>query len=241
MTQYSVLSTQNSPVARTPLDRWHFAHGARFVEIAGWRTPAVYSDVESELAAARNGVVVADICASAKFSLLGSGVARVCQALTHDLLATQPRGVRTIQLGGSALACRLSDDHLLVLAGNSNRDAVEARLAELDRVGPLIRRDVTSSLAGFHIFGPRVEDLLRRVTALDVSLGAFELSSCAETQLAGVHAVLVRAPELTVPSMRIYVSWDLAEYVWERLFAAGHELGVTPVGLEAWERLAAAA
>ena len=29
------------------------------------------------------------------------------------------------------------------------------------------------------------------------------------------------------------VSWDVAEYVWERMLEAGRDLGITPVGTEA--------
>jgi glycine cleavage system aminomethyltransferase T len=55
--------------------------------------------------------------------------------------------------------------------------------------------------------------------------------------LASVHAVLVRSPELSVPSLRILVGWDLAEYVWATMLDAGRSLGIVPLGLDGWRSL----
>jgi aminomethyltransferase len=108
----------------------------------------------------------------------------------------------------------------------------------LDPLEGILQPDVTTAYAGVDLTGPRSEDLLRRVTALDVS-HALPVGSCAETNLAGVHALLVRAAELAVPSVRIYVAWDVAEYLWERLLDAGRACGVVPIGIEGWRQLLA--
>src|SRR5262249_432514 len=100
--------------------------------------------------------------------------------------------------------------------------------------GPsVVRTDVTSAYAGFEVFGPRLGQLLSRVTHLDMGLASFPAHSCAETAIAGVEALLVRPPQDALPVLRIYVAWDLAEYVWERLMEAGRDGSITPVGLEA--------
>ena len=100
----------------------------------------------------------------------------------------------------------------------------------------VLTTDVTSAYAGFLLVGPRTEDFLRRLTHLDVRANGLPVNSCAETSLAGVEALLVRSPELAVAAMRIYVGWDMAEYVWERLADAG----ITPLGTEAVASLAKA-
>ena len=85
--------------------------------------------------------------------------------------------------------------------------------------------------------GPRIEDLLRRLTAFDVSERSFPINSCAETSLAGVQVLLVRVPESDVPSVRLLVSWDLGEYLWETLWDAGQAFGMTALGWDAWRAL----
>ena len=56
----------------------------------------------------------------------------------------------------------------------------------------------------------------------------------AETSLAGAHALLVHPPAgSSPPSVRVYVAWDLAEYVWERLVETGRHRGLMPLGHDA--------
>jgi sarcosine oxidase subunit alpha len=210
--------TRFSPTARTPLYDWHTRHGARLTLEHGWQVPAAYTAAEREAEAARNGVAVADVSAFRKWSLRGK-----------HLPAGNPLSV-SVQSG--VLACRLTPDHLLLLSlamtDNAQCPDVSAQAA--------VTTDVTSAHAGFLFVGPRVEELLHRLTALDVRLAAFPVCTCAETNVAGVEALLVRTPEL---AFRVYVPWDAGEYVWERIMEAGRELAITPLGMEGLRLLAA--
>jgi glycine cleavage system aminomethyltransferase T len=87
--------------------------------------------------------------------------------------------------------------------------------------------------AGFWVVGPRWQDLLRRLTQLDLRPASFPAGARVETALAGVEAELLGSDQLSVPSVRIRASWDVAEYVWERMREAGRDLGLTPLGLDA--------
>jgi heterotetrameric sarcosine oxidase gamma subunit len=222
-----------TPVARTPLYDWHAAHGARFEVRKGWEMPTVYSSPEGEAEEARRDLGLADISAFAKRSFRGKGVPGVVERMPLDGSAATPRGVARLDAPEPALVCRLTADHLLLIALTEEGLPI-IPTAELE----LPVTDVTSAYAGFCVAGPRTEELLRRLTALDVRQSAFPANSCAETSLAGVEALLVRAPELSVPAMRLYVAWDFAEYVWERLLEAGRDLGVSPLGPEGLRLLA---
>jgi sarcosine oxidase subunit alpha len=207
------------PVARTPLHHWHAAHGARFTDWDGWQVVAAYSDAATEAAAARAGLGIADISAFAKISLRGPGVAS---------FAPSPRGVVAVPKG-PALACRLTDDHLLLLASTTSATALDRQAVALREGRAVVQTGVTSAYAGFWVIGPRRDELLRRLTHLDVRPSAFPVNSCAETAFAGVEALLVRSAE---DSLRIYVAWDLGEYVWERMMDTGRDVPITPLGLE---------
>src|SRR6516165_3812712 len=102
-------------VARTPLHHWHAAHGARFTDRDGWQVVASYTEARREADAARTSLGLADISASAKVSLRGVGVPSLVEALLPDGAARRPGGVAALP-GEPALACRLTDDHLLFLA-----------------------------------------------------------------------------------------------------------------------------
>jgi sarcosine oxidase, subunit alpha len=219
--------TPKTPVGRTPLHHWHAGHGARFAERDGWQVVSCYGKVEREVEAARASLGLADVSARAKISLRGPGVQDLARSLVPDGAALGPRGVVHVP-EWSALACRLTDAHLLLL-GSSSAISLGTRLDGL----PLLRTDTTSAHAAFWVVGPRCDELLGRLTHLDVRAARFPVQSCAETALAGVEALLVRTAELSLPSMRVYVPWDLGEYVWERMMEAGQEHGLTPLGMEA--------
>jgi sarcosine oxidase subunit alpha len=221
------------------LHHWHAAHGARLVERGGWQLVAAYRSPEQEAEAARTSLGVADVSSDSKIRLRGPGVAAVAHLLASDGVAPGPRGVARL-LGGQVLACRLTDDHLLLLAGASGLAALAQLLAEYTRDQTVLQDDATSAAAGFCLIGPRWAELLRRLTSLDVGPQCLPVPGCAETSLAGVEALLVRANELSLPSVRVYIPWDLGEYVWERMMQVGREFSLTPMGLEALALLGAA-
>src|SRR5262245_8202686 len=183
----SSLTPHPSATARSPLHAWHVAHGARLADSDGWQVPQVYSRTEDEIAAARNALALADVSAFAKVSVLGAGLAALTRTLLGDSPADWPRGVGTVPGQRRALACRLTDDHLLLLDAGTGA-ALGERLAGLPGAEGLVQADATSAYAGFWLIGPHTGEVLRRLTHLDTSPAALPPGSCAETGLAGVHA-----------------------------------------------------
>jgi glycine cleavage system aminomethyltransferase T len=222
--------TPSSPQLRTPLHAWHAAHGARFADRDGWLVPAVYSGVEQETTAVRSGLGLADVSAFAKVSLRGPGVPALSWELFGDGLASRPRGVSTYATG-TDLACRLTDDHLLLL------ETTAAAFGDLPESTSVIKSDSTAAWAGFWLLGVRSDEALRRLTPLEVSPAALPPGACAETGVAGVQALLVRPPALPLSVLGVYVSWELGEYLWERLLEDGRGIRPTPVGLKTLEGL----
>lgn len=231
------MHTPSSPLARTPLHDWHAAHQAHFAESDGWHVAMRYAALEHELAAARQGPGMVDVSAFAKISLLGSGLPVWVSELVSGSPAARVRSVARLPGEDSVLACRLTEDHLLLLASTTTAALLTRRLESLPLTLSILQSDVTSAYAGFCLMGSPLEEILRRVTALDVASAALPVNACAETSVAGVPALLVRVPEFAFPSLRLYVAWDLGEDVWERLLDAGREWALTPLGLETFHHL----
>jgi 4-methylaminobutanoate oxidase (formaldehyde-forming) len=135
----------------------------------------------------------------------------------------------------------LTHEHLLLLGSTVNSTKLEERLANLVRDHSVVQCDMTSGYAGLYLIGPNAEAVLRKLTSVDVSASALPVGSCAETSLAGVHALLVPTLEDSLPAVRVYVAWDVGEYVWDQLFRLGRDFGITPVGLESIARLSSTA
>jgi aminomethyltransferase len=232
MTDQSRPTSQPSSVFHTPLHHWHVQHRARFMESDGWQVPAAYADVAKETAAAHTGLILADVSFFAKVSLVGRGVPALTRDLAGDGAVSRVGGVSALDAGTTILACRLSEDQLLLLAATPATAALEAKLGTLLSGREVVRSDATTTCAGYYLAGPDPEETLQRLTALDISPAALPPGSCAETGLAGVPALLVRPPEGPLPCLYLAVSWDLTEYVWERLLEVGRSRGIVPVGLE---------
>src|SRR5437762_810071 len=108
------------PRALCPLHHWHASRTNCFTDADGWQLPTSYTGVESETAAGRDQVALADVSAFAKISLLGQGVATLRQALLNETSPATPRSVVRFDSGGPALACQLTDAHLLLLADSTS-------------------------------------------------------------------------------------------------------------------------
>jgi aminomethyltransferase len=228
------MTAAGSLKARTPLYDWHVAHGARMADWPGWQVPLGYSSVEQELAAVRAGCGLADVSATAKLSVRGTGVPALARTLCGGGTAARVRDV-TLLRDGSALACRLTEHHLLLLGAHTDLTALRRCLDGLPREASLLEHDVTCAYAGVTVVGPAVAALLRRLVTLDLASTLPE-GSCAETGLAGVPALLVRPTGVSLLAISIYVGWDVGEFVWETLRHMGQPFGLAPVG---WETLRA--
>lgn len=217
------------PVARTPLYHWHAAHGVQFVGREGVQLPAVYSTVEAEAAAARDGIGLAEISAGAKLRLDGAGVPAVAAGFSSDQATVQARSVAVFDADGPALACRLAERSLLLLGSKIDTSALSRRVPES---ADIVTTDVTWASAGLLLVGPQGEALLRRLTSFDIAALRTPAGACVETSLAGVHALLIHPPRGSVDEMRLYIAADVGEYVWDTLLQVGRDLGITPVGLQ---------
>jgi glycine cleavage system aminomethyltransferase T len=203
-------------------------------ESEGWQAPSWYTEVEREMAVAHSSPALADITCFAKVALHGPGVSVFMQSLVGATAAAQPLRVSRFDAGGPALACRLTEDQLLLLASSPRlalpQISVTALSLEANKVDDVSFVNQSCALAGFALLGPGALSTLHQLTALDLA-GVLPPGSCAWTSLAGVAVLLVHGEELSVPSVRLYVSWDLAEYLWQRLLEVCKP---TPVGLDAW-------
>ena len=224
------------PCPRSPLARLH-ATAAVTVERGGWRVPFMYSTLEREMAALHHGVGLLDASSFAKMSLRGSNLDALAAALANGPALQQPG--RAVQLDAPSYtsACRVTDKELFLCSANIEGGRLQDVVAGLSPSNQVVQQDETSCYSSIAMLGPKLEPMLQRLAAVDTSPSAFAAGSCMQTTIAGVHARVIRPPALAVPAVLVYVSWDLGEYLWQRLTQVGQAAGVEPVGFEAWESL----
>jgi hypothetical protein len=129
-----------------------------------------------------------------------------------------------------------------ILSDATRHEGEPTGLTRWSAAKQLLEIDATSGFAAFWLFGPHTDELLRQLTHFDVAALSggcepAEQGSCAQTGLAGVPAILVRPPSPAIPSMRILTGWDLAEYVWEKLFYLGKTWNISRLGSDGLDML----
>jgi glycine cleavage system aminomethyltransferase T len=206
-------SSKFAPVMRSPLTEYQRRLNAELVTEDGWELPRNYGDVESERRAIRDGLAIADITSRGKIDVRGQ---------VDSSLARLP------QTRGAQLA-RLSRDWALVLTPAAGLKS-SLQLLEQSADRATMVTDATSIYAGVALLGPRVPDLLRRLTAIDPAQLAPGQSVA--TQMLRIPAILLRR-DLPSTVVEAYFGSEFARYVWEAVFTTGHPLEPEPVGWDA--------
>jgi 4-methylaminobutanoate oxidase (formaldehyde-forming) len=143
--------------------------------------------------------------------------------------------VTTVAGRGPGLACRLTEDHLLLLVTQAGARDLDWLL--VDRQEPMqgVQADETFAFAGLGLLGPETDEVLRGLTALDLGPAGLPAGTCAETSLAGAHALVIRPLGAAVPAVAVFVPWELGEYVWACMVEAGRPRGMQIVPPSVWE------
>jgi glycine cleavage system aminomethyltransferase T len=210
-----------NPIAYSPLHAWQKAQAAQFADYGPWRLASVYSSVEAEQAAAHAGLALADLSALGKIRLQRKGI--------RDLLQSEskPGQVFCLDGGRNGWVLIFSDNESLLLSAQpAGPNHIEEISPTHSGFRPDLAYEVTSGLACMVLFGPAKSVLIKQLTSLDLS----NPGSCVQTGFAGVRSLLWSGSNSTW----ILVAWDVAEYVWERLWQIGRSRGMIPMGMDSY-------
>jgi sarcosine oxidase subunit alpha len=228
------------PLKHTALHHQHLALGAAMMDDSGWQRPERYGPSEEELKAVREGVGLCDISPVDKLDLKGKQIAPVFELLFSLSALPQIGHVQRLALsntnsmsGIEGSCCRLGSDHVLLLTETGTLSTVEQAFTQQMKATDecLHLTNLTSVLAAVQLVGPDSRELLRKLTALDLSPQRFVDLTCAQGSVAKVHALVVRAdlgPEL---AYEVYCGREFGEYLWDTLRDAGQEFGAVPFGV----------
>lgn len=196
------------------------------VEHHGWHVASAFTAPDDEAARTRESVGLGDVSWMSKFDLQGHG------------LKTPPA------LGAEAFLWPLGRLHYLVTCEPPAGDAVRERLQQYQNVGtdaslppPIYVTEVTSVFAQLLLAGPRSGEVLNKLTSLNLPGSLREDRTCAQANVAHVHAIVLREDLKGIPAYHLLVSREYGESVWESVLDAGHEFHIAPFGLQARQLL----
>jgi aminomethyltransferase len=228
----------------TSLTEKHIALGAKMVPFAGYNMPVLYAGLMQEHHCVRNDVGVFDVSHMGEFWISGPKAFDLIQfATSNDVSKLFDGKVQYSCLpnatGGivdDLLVYRVNEEMYLLVVNASNIDKDWNHLSELNKefgATMVNKSDDTSLLA---VQGPKATAALQSLT--DMTLSDMEYYTFKIGTFAGVENVVVSTTGYTgAGGFEIYFPNEAANDMWDKIFAAGAEQGIQPIGLGARDTL----
>ena len=217
--------------------------GQEPVEQPSFRRSNAFAIVAEECRQVREAVGMVEAATFAKYVVEGAGA----EAWLDRMMACRLPGVGRIRLApmlspsgrlmGDLTVMRLAEDRFMIFGSGYLQTWHMRWFRELLPERGVALRNVTDDLLGFAIAGPNARELLRRVTAEDVSNEALRFMSVREMDAGLAPAVVARLSVAGELGYEIYVPAQYLVPLYDRLHAAGTDLGLRDYGMYALNSL----
>ncbi|MGH8923145.1 MAG: GcvT family protein [Acidimicrobiia bacterium] len=126
---------------------------------------------------------------------------------------------------------RLAEEHFRVITGAFDGPRDKHWFGRhLPEDGSVQMTDLTSALVTIGVWGPRARDHVQSLTDHDLSNEAFPYGHTQAVDFGSINARLFRISYVGDLGWEIYVPTEQGLPMWDRLWEAGQDLGVVPVG-----------
>ncbi len=226
---------------KTALYEVHEKLGARMVEFAGFQMPIQYHSIRDEHRRVRETVGVFDVSHMGEIEITGPRALEMVQLITINDASMLEIGqvqysAMCYENGGivdDLLVYRYSDKFLLVVnASNKDKDFEWMLKNKID--GCEIK-DISDSITQIAVQGKKADAALQKLTG--VNLSAIQFYWFTEGKLADVPMLISRTGYTGEPGFELYFENKYAVDVWNKVFEAGKEYKIEPVGLGARDSL----
>lgn len=228
----------------TELTHVHEALGAKIVPFAGYNMPVQYEGVTAEHLTVRDGVGVFDVSHMGEFLVEGEHALALIQKVTSN-------DASKLEIGDAQYSCfpndkggivddlicyRIKEDTYLLVVNASNIEKDWNWINQYNEGIGAQLRDVSDDYSLLAIQGPKAIEAMQSLTSIDLAEIPFYKFKVAD--FAGVEHAIISATGYTGSGgFEIYVKNDQAEQVWNKVFEAGADYGIKPIGLAARDTL----
>jgi glycine cleavage system aminomethyltransferase T/glycine/D-amino acid oxidase-like deaminating enzyme len=200
-----------------------------------WWSPII----NAEHLAMREGCGLVDLSAFVIFDITGPHALSALQELTVAQMNVAVGKVIYTSLlderGGfksDLTIMRLGSQWFRVVTGGSTGMAEKKWFADhLPPDGSAQLSDLTSAWTTFGLWGPRARDVLQACSDDDVTRAGFPFGTCRSIELGGVTVLASRISYVGELGWELYVPIEQGAKVWDTLWRAGSEHGLTAVGI----------
>ena len=210
----------------------------------GWAGKLWSPAIGAEHLACRRSAAIFDESSFAKFEVSGEGAAELLERLCGNRVARGIGQVTYTQMlnprGGiecDFTVTHLAEDRFRIVTGTAFGRHDLAWIAQhAPDDGSVQLADLTSQLACYGIWGPKVGEILQPLTA-DLSNGAVPYIRAQELALGRVPCLALRVTYVGELGWELYCSADFGLALWDKLWEAGREHGPVAGGYKAIDSL----
>lgn len=241
------------PLRRSPIHAWHEANKAYFEPVGLWRRAYCYTrggenhaqSVEREILNTRANVGLLDASTLGKIVVKGPDAGRFLDMLYTNVMSNL--GIGKCRYGlmcnengflsDDGVVVRLAEDTWLCHTTTGGAERIHAHMEDWLQCEwwdwQVYTANVTEEYAQIAVAGPKARALLEKLGGLDVSAETLPFMTFAEGTLGGLPVRVFRISFSGELSYEIATPAGYGLELWEKLVAAGADLGVQPYGTEA--------
>ena len=227
----------------TALSHIHESLGAKMVPFAGFNMPVSYEGVNAEHETVRNAVGVFDVSHMGEFLLSGENALALIQKVTSN-------DASTLEIGKAQYSClpnndggivddlivyKIKEEQYLLVVNASNIDKDWDWISSFNDLG-VDMKNLSEDYSLLAIQGPKAVEAMQSLTSIDLS--AIKYYHFEVADFAGIENVIISATGYTGSGgFEIYCKNLEVEQIWNKVFEAGADFGIKPVGLAARDTL----
>jgi aminomethyltransferase len=231
-----------SDLKKVALNDLHVSLGAKMVPFAGFNMPVRYSSDTEEHNTIRNGVGVFDVSHMGEFTVKGPRALDLIQRVTSNDASKLYNGKIQYSClpndkGGivdDLLVYKMGEEDYLIVVNAGNIEKDWNWISKFNTKGALME-NISDKTSLFAVQGPLAVAAVQKLTSEDLQMGYYTFKIA---EFAGVKNVLISATGYTgAGGFEIYIENKYALEVWKKIFEAGKEFGIKPIGLGARDTL----
>ncbi len=227
----------------TALSHIHESLGAKMVPFAGFNMPVQYEGVIVEHETVRTNVGVFDVSHMGEFLLTGKNALALIQKVTSN-------DASTLEIGKAQYSClpnneggivddlivyKIKDEQYMLVVNASNIEKDWNWISSHNNLD-VEMKNLSDDYSLLAIQGPKAVEAMQSITSIDLSSIKYYHFEIAD--FAGIEHVIISATGYTGSGgFEIYCKNSEVEQIWNKVFEAGKEFGIKPIGLAARDTL----
>lgn len=227
----------------TALNEIHKSLGAKMVPFAGYEMPVQYKGVNHEHEVVRKDLGVFDVSHMGEFLISGPNALELIQKISSNDASKLTVGKAQYSCmpnhqGGivdDLIIYQIKEELYLLVVNASNIQKDWDWISSHNSMNAEMR-DVSDDYCLLAIQGPKAVEAMQSLTSVDLSAIKFYHFEVAD--FAGIDHVIISATGYTGSGgFEIYCKNSEVEQVWKKVFEAGADFGIEPIGLAARDTL----